>query len=138
MVERFKRVYVDAQSDWERYLPLVLYAYRTSVHASTGISPFVLMLGRHPRSIGISTFVLMFGRHPRSTSYLIMPTSGLNTQKCMILSKQTWQKQHTIRNLYMTSTHHLVHFPLGILFGFLSPQQGSLALGGRENGLLNW
>ena len=58
MVERFNRsllqllrAYVDAQSDWERYLPLVLYAYRTSVHASTGISPFVLMFGRHPRSM---------------------------------------------------------------------------------------
>lgn len=31
--------YVDKQSDWERYLPLVLYAYRTSVHSSTGSSP---------------------------------------------------------------------------------------------------
>ena len=41
------RAYVDAQSDWERYLPLVLYGYRTSVHASTGISPFVLMFGHH-------------------------------------------------------------------------------------------
>ena len=58
MVERFNRsllqllrAYVDAQNDWERYLPLVLYGYRTSVHASTGISPFVLMFGCHPRSM---------------------------------------------------------------------------------------
>ena len=46
MVERFSRTllqllrtYVDTQNDWERYLPLVLYAYRTSIHSATGASP---------------------------------------------------------------------------------------------------
>jgi len=55
MVERFNRTllqllrsYVEKQSDWERYLPLVLYAYRTSTHSSTGSSPFMLMYGRTP------------------------------------------------------------------------------------------
>ena len=53
MVERFNRSllqllrsYVETQDDWERYLPLVLYAYRTSIHSSTGSSPFLLMYGR--------------------------------------------------------------------------------------------
>ena len=58
MVERLNRsllqllrVYVDKEpANWERYLPLILYAYRTAVHSSTGVSPFVLMLGRQPRS----------------------------------------------------------------------------------------
>ena len=57
MVERFNRsllqmlrTYVDTQDDWECYLPLVLYAYRTSVHSSTGASPFLLMFGRIPCS----------------------------------------------------------------------------------------
>ena len=55
MVERFNRsllqllrAYVDNQDDWEWYLPLVLYAYRTAVHSSTGSSPFLLMFGCHP------------------------------------------------------------------------------------------
>ena len=55
MVERFNRTllqllrsYVEKQSDWEHYLPLVLYAYRTSIHSSTGSSPFMLMYGRLP------------------------------------------------------------------------------------------
>ena len=43
LVERFNRsllqsfqAYVDKQTGWEQYLPLVLYAYRTSVHSPTG------------------------------------------------------------------------------------------------------
>ena len=40
------RAFVEKQGDWERYLPLVLYAYRTSVHSSTGVTPFSLMFGR--------------------------------------------------------------------------------------------
>ena len=32
----------------EQYLPLVLYAYRTAVHTSTGVSPFELMYAHKP------------------------------------------------------------------------------------------
>ena len=55
MVERFNRsllqllrAYVDKQENWEKYLPLVLFAYRTAKHTSTGSSPFILMFGRTP------------------------------------------------------------------------------------------
>ena len=55
MVERFNqsllqllRAYADTQSEWEHYLPLVLYAYRTSTHSSTGVSSFLLMYGCNP------------------------------------------------------------------------------------------
>ena len=57
LVERFNRsllqmlrAYVREQADWERFLPLVLFAYRTAVHSSTGISPFQLMFGRQPQT----------------------------------------------------------------------------------------
>ena len=56
MVERLNRsllqllrTYVTHEDDWERHLPLVLYAYRTSPHTSTGVSPFELMFGRQPK-----------------------------------------------------------------------------------------
>ena len=53
LVERFNRLllqmlraYVQQHNDWEKYLPLVLYAYRSATHSSTGVSPFELMFGR--------------------------------------------------------------------------------------------
>ena len=56
MVERFNRsllqllrAYVEKESDWERYLSMALFAYRTAVHSSTGVSPFMLMFGRPPK-----------------------------------------------------------------------------------------
>ena len=58
MVERFNRTllqlfrtYVDKQEDWEKYLPLLLFAYMTAVHKSTGVSPFSLMFGRQPSPV---------------------------------------------------------------------------------------
>ena len=53
MVERFNRSllqllrsYVEHEADWERYLPLTLFAYRTAIHMSTKKSPFFVMFGR--------------------------------------------------------------------------------------------
>ena len=56
MVERLNRSilqmlrsYVTKESDWEQYLPLIMHAYRTTVHSSTQVSPFQLMFGHHPQ-----------------------------------------------------------------------------------------
>ena len=52
-VERFNRTLgammrqvVEHQAEWDRYLPLLTMAYRSSRHATTGHSPNFLMLGR--------------------------------------------------------------------------------------------
>ncbi|KFD44891.1 hypothetical protein M513_14232 [Trichuris suis] len=37
------RTYVDSEANWEPHLPLVLHAYRTVPHSSTGVAPFTLM-----------------------------------------------------------------------------------------------
>ena len=57
LVERFNgtlaeglSMYVSGnQKDWDRHLPLVLFAYRVSPHASTRESPFYLLYGRESR-----------------------------------------------------------------------------------------
>ena len=41
------RTYVSKSSEWEPHLSLVLFAYRSAVHPSTGFSPFELMFGRN-------------------------------------------------------------------------------------------
>ena len=50
MVERFNRTCLmsmfvnDRRDNWSELLPFVMHAYRTSVHESTGYSPFRLMM----------------------------------------------------------------------------------------------
>ena len=41
--------YLDNQDEWADILQSVLFAYRTSKHASTGFSPFFLLYNRHPK-----------------------------------------------------------------------------------------
>ena len=57
LVERFNRTLTDMLAktsandgkDWDRRLPYVLFAYRTSMQESTKESPFYLLHGRDPR-----------------------------------------------------------------------------------------
>ena len=42
------RTYVSVDADWEPYLNLILFAYRTAIHSSTGVSSFELMFGQPP------------------------------------------------------------------------------------------
>ena len=49
------RCYIDTEDDWDCYLPLVLYAYRTAQHSSTGVSPFQITFRRSPQSRSGST-----------------------------------------------------------------------------------
>ena len=73
MVERMNRTieemlskYVaENQRDWDKYLPLVLSAYRTSTHNSTGFSPALLFLGREPKL----PVDLLMGYPPQDESY---------------------------------------------------------------------
>src|SRR6218665_861759 len=48
------------QRDWEKWLPLVLAAYRSSRHEATGFSPNLLMFGRETRA----PVDLVYGRPP--------------------------------------------------------------------------
>ena len=54
MVERFNRTLLSmlsiavegSEGDWDLKIPTIMFAYRSSVHESTGESPFCLMFGR--------------------------------------------------------------------------------------------
>ena len=46
----------DNQLDWDKWLNIVVSAYRTSVHSSTGFSPYELVFGVQPRTPVVSEF----------------------------------------------------------------------------------
>ena len=66
LVERFNgtlaeglSMYVSThQKDWDRHLPMILFAYRVSPSATTGESPIYLLYGREPR-LPIDTALLL-------------------------------------------------------------------------------
>ncbi|CAL9703524.1 unnamed protein product [Knipowitschia caucasica] len=68
LVERFNRTLANQlailvskhQRDWDRYLPLVLWAYRTAVQESSQCTPAALMFGRELRT----PVDLVFGSPP--------------------------------------------------------------------------
>ncbi|GFN79145.1 gypsy retrotransposon integrase 1 [Plakobranchus ocellatus] len=57
IVERFhstlksmiRKLSHESPSEWCRFVPAALFAYRGQVHSSTGFSPFFLLFGRAPR-----------------------------------------------------------------------------------------
>ncbi|XP_067141910.1 glutamate receptor U1-like [Centruroides vittatus] len=56
IVERFNKTLIDIiahyiakdQRDWDKWILYALFAYNTTIHASTGDSPFFLLYGRDP------------------------------------------------------------------------------------------
>jgi hypothetical protein len=75
MVERYNatllrmlRAYVnEAQDDWDEYLPVLMMAYRSAVHRSTGYTPNFLMFGREivlPSDLALGVAVPQTGETP--------------------------------------------------------------------------
>ena len=90
MVERFNRsllqllrCYNETEDDWEEFLPLIWYAYRTAVHSSMRVSPFQLMFGRSP---AITPFQ---GHYKLMTPLPMQVTYKPNCKQCKILCTLT-------------------------------------------------
>jgi len=117
------------EDDCEEFFPFVLYAYRTTIHFSTNVSPFQLMFGRSPAVISFRT----------STNLTLPPmqnTCKPNFKPCKILYVLTWQSPLNNKRDSMTVTLSSVHSTLETLYGCLYPQPESCNHTGMENGLL--
>ncbi|XP_056001857.1 uncharacterized protein LOC130048813 [Ostrea edulis] len=76
LVERFNRTLEDMiskyvqpnQRNWDEVLPLMMLAYKSSVHDTTGYSPAKLNLGRELKL----PVDLVYGQNPRETSHFRM------------------------------------------------------------------
>ena len=61
----------DDQSDWDQWIPMMLFAYHSTVHASTGYTPFQLHMGRQPRtSLDTLAESLIDTSHKSAKAYL--------------------------------------------------------------------
>ena len=137
MVERLNqtlvqllRTYVISQHDWETYLPHVLYAYRTSQHTATGVSPFLLLYN----------YMVDSQHHINSQHswdmicYLTQHISKPDLLNYMILFTQISHRQLICRSQTMTTTPWNPYLFQVTQSGYPYPQQVSLTHGVRGSG----
>ena len=63
-----RRTVLDRSGDWDDFLAMVRFQYMTSMHSTTGHTPFFLQFGRSARAPGLTESVLPTGRPPHEES----------------------------------------------------------------------
>ena len=84
------------QSDWDLQLPLVAFAYNTSVHSVTGIQPFDLHFGRVPRArlqMFASTPIVAKSKKAREWLTEMQTRVKRLSQQAQVAAKQAQVKQ---------------------------------------------
>ena len=110
LVERFNRTLLSMLSivveedelSWDLHLPTLLLAYRTSVHETTGITPFELMFDCEPRVpedvMFPSPISSVSDSSPKRYADALKDIVT-SLRKSAIISKQKWQRQKSL-NFY--------------------------------------
>ena len=75
---------------WYKYADVAAYCFNTSVHASTGFSPFYLLFGRKPRLIGDALLNICFEHQTTANSKVYLKNLHLAHQLC----KERLQREH--------------------------------------------
>ena len=121
--------YVEHEADWECYLPLTVFAYKTATHTSTKASPFLLRFGRQP-----------WLNKYRDTQAYDIPTYQQQLQAKLAESQGCVEtnlvNQPIPKSPTMTPIPRSQGLQKGTSFGFLSLQQANSAHDGKEVGRL--
>ena len=128
-VERFHRtlgdmlrsVVDDTQKDWDDCLPACLLAYRTSVHATTRLTPFFLMHGRE----AMLPIDLIFPRPPQEYKVATVYGQEMAERLDKAFAYVRDQQEKVIKRQVSMATEQFKEKPLteGELVWYYSPQQ---------------
>ena len=126
LMERSNRTLLDMLAttsqnhpfDWEDQLPKVCMAYNTSIHASTGYTPFFLMFGRQARL----PIDLAYGTGTRQALVSEYATSTKQTLKeAYCLVRERLNTAHCRQKVHYDKKVHGRPFTVGDLVWLFSP-----------------
>lgn len=86
----------EGQTNWQPLVKAVVYAYNTSVHDSTGVTPFEAFLGRKPRlptEFGISTSDPDFEPTARQLAYVERQNRERNEER-HLRNARNYERNH--------------------------------------------
>ena len=94
-LEHFLRCYCSENPEqWVDMLPLAEFAYNNSVHSSTGVSPFFLVQGQHPRLPEAVEDDRLGGEVPAATSRVEQIQSARQSLEQHLAQAQEYQKRY--------------------------------------------
>ena len=102
----------DEHNDWDELLPALAYAYNTSVHASTGVTPFFAMFGRHPKCPEDLIIKRPDIDFPVSTGSYAEHIKG-NIQKAFEVIKTNGDRKTELAKIYNNRNHIASTFNVG-------------------------
>ncbi|GFO13362.1 gypsy retrotransposon integrase-like protein 1 [Plakobranchus ocellatus] len=139
IVERFhstlksiiRKLSHESPSEWSRFVPAALFAYRGQVHSSTGFSPFYLLFGRAPRGpMQILSDVFLNKNLSRDTSFQYQYVIDLHNR-----IRKGWRvAQESVRD--SASESRLRHEPKSRLKHFMPGDEVLVLLPTSDNKLV--
>ena len=104
LIKMIKTNINDDHSNWDEILPQLQFAYNSSVHATTGVTPFFMMFGREPKcpedlifyrpEIELPTTNQQFIKKLKHNMQKAFTIANKNTQIKVNLSKIRHDRQH--------------------------------------------